>query len=104
MVMGRALYDLPGLTFQGELPQFWSTQSRVNQALWRRFRAFLITQTQLNGAFYGRDFHALTKQAEQRVADCLHALPITIAATIAKKEPMLEVTSSKKARKLGKAN
>ena len=59
IVMGRALYDLPGLTFQGELAQFWSTKGHINQALWRRFRAFLITRTQLNGAFYGRDFDAL---------------------------------------------
>lgn len=72
-VMGRALYDLPGLTFQGELAQFWSVQSRVDKVLWRRFRAFLITQTQLNGAFYGRDFHFLMKTTEEQVKMRLYA-------------------------------
>lgn len=72
-VMGRALYDLPGLTFQGELAQFWSAQSRVDKVLWRRFRSFLITQTQLNGAFYGSDFHSLAKTTEEQVKIRLHA-------------------------------
>jgi capsular polysaccharide export protein len=97
MVMGRALYDLPGLTFQGELPQFWATQSRVNQALWRRFRAFMITQTQLNGAFYGRDFHALTNEAEQKVEKRLHPLPLAIA----KRNVIPEVKIVQKGKKLG---
>jgi hypothetical protein len=57
--MGRALYDMEGLTFQGELGQFWTAVTRFDRDLWRRFRAYLITQTQLNGAFYGRDFHTL---------------------------------------------
>lgn len=59
MVLGRALYDLPGLTFQGELAQFWTSPCRVDKILLRRFRAYMITQTQLNGAFYGRDFHQM---------------------------------------------
>jgi capsular polysaccharide export protein len=58
-LMGRALYDMDGLTFQGELGQFWTAVTRFDRDLWRRFRAYLITQTQLNGAFYGRDFHTL---------------------------------------------
>lgn len=82
MLMGRALYDLPGLTFQGELAQFWSVQSRVDKVLWRRFRAFLITQTQLNGAFYGRDFHSLTKTTEDQVNARLHAPLVTLAGVI----------------------
>ena len=65
MVTGKALYDLPGLTFQGELAQFWSARRRLDKVLWRRFRAYLITQTQLNGAFYGRDFHRLMPAALQ---------------------------------------
>lgn len=58
-VMGRAMYDMEGLTFQGKLSQFWTAPSRVDRGLWQRYRGYLISQTQLNGAFYGRDFHAL---------------------------------------------
>lgn len=62
-LMGRALYNLPGLTYQGELDKFWTASHRVDQVLWRRFRSYLISQTQLNGAFYGRNFHTLMDEA-----------------------------------------
>jgi capsular polysaccharide export protein len=62
-VMGRAMYDLDGLTFQGELTQFWTAAPTFDPVLWRRFRAFMVTQTQMNGAFYGRDFQHLLGEA-----------------------------------------
>lgn len=62
-LMGRALYDMEGLTYQGTLAEFWSAEHSIDWELWRRFRTYLITQTQLNGAFYGRDFHTLYAQA-----------------------------------------
>ncbi len=81
MVLGRALYDLPGLTFQGELAHFWAYQSKVDKTLWRRFRTYLITQTQLNGAFYGRDFHHLMPDGQQiakaELSQPLIAQPLT---------------------------
>jgi capsular polysaccharide export protein len=60
-LMGRALYDIEGLTHQDGLDRFWQVQHEVDQVLWRRFRNFLITQTQLNGAFYGKDFQQLVR-------------------------------------------
>lgn len=78
MVMGRALYDLPGLTFQGEIAQFWSASARVDKVLWRRFRAYLITQTQLNGAFYGMDFHTPLYSARPRCKTQLSAPLVTV--------------------------
>ena len=58
-VMGRAMYDMEGLTYQGGLDQFWTAPSTFDRGQWRRFRAYMVTQTQLNGAFYGRDFQSL---------------------------------------------
>jgi len=58
-VMGRAMYDMEGLTYQGGLDQFWTAPSSFDRGQWRRFRAYMVTQTQLNGAFYGRDFQSL---------------------------------------------
>lgn len=78
MVMGRALYDLPGLTFQGELAQFWSAVGRVDKVLWRRFRAYIVTQTQLNGAFYGRDFPSLVPANRQIAKAQLSAPLVTV--------------------------
>lgn len=83
MVMGRALYDLPGLTFQGSLGQFWKAHTRVDKVLWRRFRSYLVTQTQLNGAFYGRDFFdlmpALGAAARSQLSLPLVITPLTRA-------------------------
>ncbi|MGV3570686.1 MAG: capsule biosynthesis protein [Ramlibacter sp.] len=54
MVCGNALYDLPGLTYQGRLDDFWAAapKTRPNATLYRRFRHHLIAKTQLNGSFY----------------------------------------------------
>ncbi len=55
-VCGNAIYDIPGLTFQGPLAAFWkgAGQHRPDFSLWRAFRNVLITSTQFNGSFYKR--------------------------------------------------
>lgn len=58
-VMGRAMYDMEGLTFQGGLGEFWTAGTSFDRDLWRRYRSYVISQTQLNGAYYGRDFQTL---------------------------------------------
>lgn len=54
MVCGNALYDMPGLTFQGQLDDFWhaAPNAKPDEALYQRFRNYLIATTQLNGSFY----------------------------------------------------
>lgn len=56
IVCGNALYDIPGLTFQGALDDFWEAalDARPDPSLYRRFRNYLVAQTQLNGNFYRR--------------------------------------------------
>jgi len=51
---GTAIYDLPGLTYQGSLDAFWraAPQAKPNRALYQRFRDRVVAQTQLNGSFY----------------------------------------------------
>ncbi|WP_423455410.1 hypothetical protein [Ottowia sp. VDI28] len=53
-VCGKALYDLPKLTYQGPLKDFWflSQQAKPDKAVLLRFRDALIECTQLNGSFY----------------------------------------------------
>lgn len=55
-VCGSAVYDMKGLTFQGALDSFWQAagDERIDRELYRRFRNYLISQTQLNGSFYKR--------------------------------------------------
>lgn len=52
-VMGRAIYDLPRLTSQCALDQFWCQPESVDREYYLRFRELLLTQSQLNGSFYG---------------------------------------------------
>jgi len=53
-VCGNALYDLPGLTFQGNLRDFWflAHAATPNKAVLSQFREALIECTQVNGSFY----------------------------------------------------
>lgn len=51
-----AVYEMDGLTHQGELNDFWhaALTETPNQELLTRFRTYLIKHTQLNGNFYKR--------------------------------------------------
>lgn len=55
-VCGNAIYDIPGLTFQGALDDFWQNaqQSKPDSHLLQGFQAYLVQYTQLNGNFYKR--------------------------------------------------
>lgn len=52
-IMGRALYDVVGLTDQKPLDDFWGNPVPPNHEFYLKFREYLIEQTQLNGSFYG---------------------------------------------------
>lgn len=54
ITLGKAVYNLPGLTFQGGLQRFWTeahTQAPDLELYWK-FRNFVVDHTQLNGSFY----------------------------------------------------
>lgn len=46
------IYNLPGLTFQGGLDDFWLHGEAPNRELFKRFRNAVIHATQINGGFY----------------------------------------------------
>jgi capsule polysaccharide modification protein KpsS len=50
-VLGDAVYDMPGLTNQGPLEQFWLQPGNVDEALFKAFRAYLLRVNQVNGSF-----------------------------------------------------
>ena len=52
IVLGKAIYNLPKLTFQGHLTDFWLQAKRPNYNDVRQFKANLFTQTQIDGSFY----------------------------------------------------
>ena len=52
--LGKAIYDVPGLTAQCPLDEFWQVEERVDEELFRAFRDNLVARNQLNGNFYRR--------------------------------------------------
>lgn len=60
ITLGDAIYDLPGLTYKGELDHFWNSVSSIDPDLRERFRAYLLSQVQANGNFYRRLKNAKT--------------------------------------------
>lgn len=52
MTMGHAIYDMPELTFQGGLDNFWCNSTASSGAVFDAFRRVLTARTQINGGFY----------------------------------------------------
>jgi capsular polysaccharide export protein len=52
IALGTAIYDLPGLTFQGTLDAFWRESRPPDAELFRSFRNVVIHATQVNGGYY----------------------------------------------------
>lgn len=53
-VLGTALYDLEGLTYQGTLAQFLRAPGTVDLALFQGWKRHVVQHTQANGSFYRR--------------------------------------------------
>jgi len=54
-VMGNALYDIKGMTYQGHLHQFWTADFAPDMKLFKKFRGYLLANTQINAVYYGRE-------------------------------------------------
>lgn len=52
--LGSAIYDIPGLTSQSSLDDFWQCERKVDTDFFMAFRSFLIQRNQLNGNLYRR--------------------------------------------------
>ncbi|HEY2707907.1 MAG TPA: capsular biosynthesis protein [Caulobacteraceae bacterium] len=50
-VLGRAIYDMPGLTHQGGLDSFWQSAQTPDASLYTAFRNVQMATTQVNGAY-----------------------------------------------------
>lgn len=54
IAMGKAIFDLPGLSWQGGLDRFWTEAHPPDPVLYRKFRALLFKKTLIHGGFYSR--------------------------------------------------
>lgn len=78
IALGEAIYDLPGLTFQAGLDDFWVEARAPDRALFEAFRNTVIHCTQINGDLYTDDGIAMALDScAQRLEgeDPLAALP-----------------------------
>ncbi|MDO1509869.1 MULTISPECIES: capsule biosynthesis protein [unclassified Neisseria] len=53
-VIGRASYDIAGITFQDSLAEFWNRPTPPDSKLFHAFRMYHINVTQINGSFYSK--------------------------------------------------
>ncbi len=53
-VTGRAVYDIPGLTFQGTLAEFFRDPGAIDVSLLQAYVRYLRTTNQINGSYYKR--------------------------------------------------
>ncbi|RYH20909.1 MAG: capsular biosynthesis protein [Alcaligenaceae bacterium] len=54
ITLADPIYNINGLTFQGDLDDFWRNGAPPDMSLFRRFRNTVIHTTQINGGFYSR--------------------------------------------------
>jgi capsular polysaccharide export protein len=75
-VLGGAVYDVPGLTYQGRLDDFWHDPELPDSALAAAFTRALIGTTQISGGFHTRIAKDLAVAgAVQRLEQGLYPLP-----------------------------
>jgi capsular polysaccharide export protein len=51
VVLGKSVYDMPGLTHQTGLDTFWRQPQAPRPELYEAFRKVILAETQVNGAF-----------------------------------------------------
>ena len=60
--LGTAIYDLPGVTNQQSLDEFWSESGSVSKKTYNQLRQYLVERNQINGSFY-KPFPSVTNSA-----------------------------------------
>jgi capsular polysaccharide export protein len=74
ITLGDAAYDIDGLTCKGmSLDAFWTNLHKPDPILYKKYRRYLIQNTQLNGSFYGI-FPAETSTTDKTVE---HLVPVS---------------------------
>ncbi len=57
LVKGSAVYDIPGLTSQLNLDDFWHNQGVVDMNLYKSYRLYLLYNNQGQGSFYQKGYN-----------------------------------------------
>ncbi len=54
IALGSVIYSMPGLTWQGDLDDFWAAAEPPDMQLYHAFLDYVMYHTQINGDFYTR--------------------------------------------------
>lgn len=73
--LGQAVYDLPGLTFQGELDAFWTDATPPDKALYAAFRRVLAHRCLVRGGLFSTDGLALLTEGAVARLEALRPPP-----------------------------
>ena len=71
IALGKAVYDIPGLTHQGELAEFWNAPKPPEADLFDAFRRVLAARCLIRGSFFGE---AGLRLAVEAAVDRLEAI------------------------------
>ncbi len=80
ITLGKAVYDMPGLTFQGELDDFWCGATPPDAALFDAFRRVLIDRCVIPGSFFNETGLRLAVDAAVGRLEAAYARPARAAA------------------------
>jgi capsular polysaccharide export protein len=75
IALGKAVYDLPGLTFQGELDEFWAAAEAPDAELFDAFRRVLAARCLIPGAFFSEPGLATAVMAAVTRLEAAYARP-----------------------------
>ena len=80
IALGKAVYDIAGLTFQGELHEFWNTPTPPDMALFDAFRRVLAARCLIPGSFFNEDGLTLAVNAAVERLEAAYARPARLHA------------------------
>jgi capsular polysaccharide export protein len=81
ITLGRAIYDVEGLTHQGDLESFWNAPQAPDPALYEAYRCVIVHRCLLRGGFYDRPRReALIGQAAMRLMCPPTLAPLAVTA------------------------
>jgi capsular polysaccharide export protein len=75
IALGKAIYDIAGLTFQGELDEFWSTSAAPDAGLFDAFRRVLVARCLIPGSFFNEAGLTLAVNAAVDRLEATYARP-----------------------------
>jgi len=80
IALGKAIYDIAGLTFQGELHEFWNAPTSPDMALFDAFRRVLADRCLIPGSFFNEAGLALAVNAAVERLEATDARPVRLHA------------------------